>query len=86
MGSPAGARFEIEAAHLVPSVQSQYTSIESRLKLDDNYSIIISQDYFALDNLKEKGYYLKHNNLNEISLSIRSSIILNYAYNQNLKR
>ena len=53
------------------------------LKLNDNYSLVISQDYFGLDDINKKGYYIKHNNLQEISLSVRSSIILEYAYNQN---
>lgn len=56
------------------------------LILSDNYSLVISQDYYGLDQYKDNAYYLAHNNLDEISLSIRSSIILNYAYNQNLKR
>ena len=58
----------------------------NELTLNDNYSLIISQDYKGLDNIYKKGYYLKHNNLEEISLSVRSSIILSYAYNQNLDR
>ena len=58
----------------------------NELKLDDKYSLIISQNYFDLDEYKNNGYYLAHNNLEEISLSIRSSIILNYAFNQNLNR
>lgn len=58
----------------------------NELSLSDNYSLIIPQTYKGLDEIYSKGYYLKHNNLKEISLSIRSSIILNYAYNQNLKR
>lgn len=70
---------------IVPFVSSSDKELNS-LKLDDNFSLVISQDYFELDNIYKKGYYLKHNNLDEISLSIRSSIILNYAYNQNLKR
>lgn len=53
------------------------------LKLNDNFSLVISQDYFGLDDINKKGYYIKHNNLQEISLSVRSSIILEYAYNQN---
>lgn len=56
------------------------------LNIKDNYSLIIPQEYKGLDDVYLKGYYLKHNNLDEISLSVRSSIILNYAYNQNLKR
>lgn len=55
------------------------------LKLNDNYSLVISQDYYSLDNFDNR-YYIKHNNLDEISLSVRSSIILSYVYNQNLKR
>lgn len=58
----------------------------SELILDDNYSLIIGQNYYDLDDKFKKGYYIKHNNLDEISLSVRASVILNYAYNQNLKR
>ena len=57
----------------------------SSLKLNDNYSLIISQNYYELDKYNN-GYFIKHNNFNEISLSVRSSIILDYVYNQNLKR
>lgn len=70
---------------IVPFVSNSNNELSS-LKLSDYYSLVISQDYYDLDYLKENGYYLKHNNLEEISLSIRSSIILNYAYNQNLNR
>lgn len=71
--------------NIIPFLSNSEKELNS-LKLDDNYSLIISQNYYALDDRFKKGYYLKHNNLDEISLSIRSSIILNYAYNQNLKR
>lgn len=54
------------------------------LVLDNNYSLVISQDYYGLDNVFDGGYHIKHNNLEEISLSIRSSIIFEYAYS--LKR
>ena len=58
----------------------------SDIELKEPYSILISQDYYALDNKYENSYYLRHNNNHEISLSIRSSIILEYIYDLNLKR
>lgn len=70
---------------IIPFVSNSSKEL-SELKLTDNFSLIIPQNYYDLDAYKEKGYYLRHNNLEQISLSIRSSIILNYAYNQNLKR
>ena len=58
----------------------------STLNVTDNYSIVISQDYYGLDSIFNDGYYIDHKNLDEISLSIRSSIILEYLYHLNLKR
>lgn len=57
-----------------------------QLDIKDNFSLVISQDYYELDSLSMNGYYIKHDNLNDISLSVRSSIILNYVYNLNLNR
>lgn len=71
--------------NIVPFISNSNNELNS-LEINDNYSLIISQDYFGLDDSFIDGYYIKHNNLNEISLSVRSSIILSYAYNQNLKR
>lgn len=76
---------EYPSQNVIPFISNGYKELHE-LKLENNYSLIIPQDYKGLDNLYKKGYYLKHNNLDEISLSVRSSIILNYAYNQNLKR
>lgn len=70
---------------IIPFISKQDKQL-NELELNDYYSLLISQDYYGLDYLYDKGYYIKHNNLDEISLSLRSSIILNYAYNQNLKR
>lgn len=50
------------------------------------YSLIISQGYYDLDNKFNDDYYINHLNDNEISLSIRSSIILDRLYQSNLKR
>ena len=50
------------------------------------YSILISQDYHGVDQNMEEGFYIKHSSYDEISLSIRSAIVLEYAYNQNRKR
>jgi len=55
-----------------------------QLKLQSPYSLIISQDYEALDGMFEKEYMIRHENDKEISLSVRSSIILSVAYH--LKR
>ena len=52
----------------------------NNLKLNKPYSIIIGQDYHSLDNKFNESYYIKHNNDEEISLSIRSSIILEKAF------
>ena len=54
------------------------------LKLKCPYSLLISQDYQALNGMFEDQYMLKHENDKEISLSVRSSIILSVAYH--LKR
>lgn len=71
--------------HIIPFVSKNENELND-LKIYDNYSIIIPQNYYALDKIFKKGYYIKHNNLEEISLSVRSSIILNYVYSQNLNR
>lgn len=70
---------------LIPFVSKSDYELND-LQLDDNYSLIISQDYYDLDNKFKNGYYIKHNNFDEISLSVRSSVILNYAYNQKRNR
>lgn len=70
---------------IIPFVSSSNKELNT-LQLDNNFSLVFSQDYFELDSIYKDGYYIKHNNLKEISLSVRSSIILNYAYNQNLNR
>ena len=56
----------------------------SDLKLKSPYSLIISQDYYGLDGKLSDGYSLERNSDIEISLSIRSSILLAHAYH--LKR
>lgn len=58
----------------------------NNLKLKSNYSLVIPQDYYALDGIFENSYYIKHRNFDEISLSVRSSVILSYAYNQKRNR
>lgn len=50
------------------------------------YSIILSQNIHDLDDMYKDTYYVDHQKLDDISLSIRSSIILANAYNQNFKR
>ncbi len=54
------------------------------LRLNSPYSLLISQDYKALDGMFENEYMIRHENDREISLSVRSSIILSVAYH--LKR
>lgn len=58
----------------------------SKLELKKPYSIIIPQNYFDMDNIFKQSYYLKHQGLDEISLSSLSAIVLNYCYLENLKR
>ncbi len=65
--------------NLIPFVSKSKKELDE-LRIDKNYSIIISQDYYALDDIFNNGYYIKHNHFDEISLSIRSSIILNQIY------
>ena len=48
------------------------------------YSLIIPQNYKDLDDVYEDGYYLKHINDEEISLSSLSSIVFNHCYLQNV--
>lgn len=70
---------------IVPFISNSNNELND-LKLSDDYSLVISQKYYELDDIYKEGYYIKHNNLDEISLSVRASVILSYAYNQNLKR
>lgn len=58
----------------------------SNLKIDNNYSIIISENYYDLDNMFNDGYYIKHREGEEISLAIRSSIIFNQLFYLNRNR
>ena len=51
-----------------------------KMELKAPFSIILSEDYKALDNRFKTSYYLAHNDLEEISLSIRSSITLSEAF------
>lgn len=54
------------------------------IKFNKPYSIIVSQNYHDLDSKFIDAYYIKHNNLDEISLTSLSSIVFNYAYHQNV--
>ena len=54
------------------------------LELKSPYSLIISQDYYALDGMFENEYMIRHEKDRDMSLSVRSSIILSVAYH--LKR
>ncbi|MBQ2657441.1 MAG: hypothetical protein IJF87_02590 [Erysipelotrichaceae bacterium] len=76
---------EHPARNLYPFVSDGDKEL-SDLVLNEPYSIMISQDFKGLDQMKDGGYYLDHKKQKEISLSIRSSIILAHAYYLNLKR
>ena len=54
------------------------------LKLKRPYSLIIPQKYKELDDIFTEGYYLKHKDNEDISLSSLSSIVFNYCYGQNV--
>ena len=56
----------------------------SSIKFETPYSIIIPQNYHDLDDKFIESYHVNHNNLDEISLTSLSSIVLNYAYHQNV--
>ena len=56
----------------------------NEISLRSPYSLIISQDYSALDGMFENEFMIRHENDRDISLSVRSSIILSVAYH--LKR
>lgn len=49
------------------------------------YSVIIPQKYHGLDPVFKEGYYIKHNKMDEISLSSLSSIVFSYLYHQSSK-
>lgn len=70
---------------IIPFVSKSNNELK-QLDIKDNYSLIISQDYYDLDSKYSEGYYIKHSNLDDISLSVRASVILNYVYSLNLKR
>lgn len=48
------------------------------------YSLIIPQNYKDLDEVYEDGFYLKHINDDEISLSSLSSVVFNHCYRQSV--
>lgn len=52
------------------------------VKLKEPFSLVIPENYKQLDNKFKDSYYIKHNYLDEISLSIRSSIILSESFHQ----
>ncbi len=54
----------------------------SSVHFEGPYSLLISQGYDSLDDLFKDGIILDHRDLQEISLSIRSSIILEKAYDE----
>lgn len=76
---------EYPSRNLVPFVSDGEREL-SDLVLTKPYSLMISQDYTGLDHMADIGYYLDHKKQKEISLSVRSSIILAHAYYLNLRR
>lgn len=70
---------------IFPLMSKTNTELKDIL-FEDNYSIVFSKNYNSLDKVFENGFYIKHSNFDEISLPIRISIVLNYAYSQNLRR
>lgn len=54
------------------------------IKFNEPYSIIVPCNYHDLDDRFIESYYIKHQNLDEISLTSLSSIVLNYAYHQSV--
>lgn len=63
--------------NLYPFVSNSDKDLDD-LNLITPYALLLSEDYFGLDDMQ--GYSIKHHQLNEISLSIRSSIILYKAF------
>lgn len=71
--------------NLLPFV-SEGSKELSDLVPNEPYALMVSQDYNGLDQMKDIGYCIEHKEKKEISLSVRSSIILAHAYYLNLKR
>ena len=71
--------------NIIPFVSNGNRELK-QLKIKDSYSIVIPQNYYDLNDLFKDGYYIEHNNLDAISLSVRSSIILSHLYYLNLNR
>lgn len=58
----------------------------AEMVIKEPFSLIIAEDYYGLDGRFEDSYYLQHDTLKEISLSIRSSIILAEVYDRKRRR
>ncbi len=69
--------------NLYPFTSKQNKELKN-IELIEPYSIIIPQEYKGLDDIFDDSYYLAHHDLDEISLSTLASIVLNYAYHQNV--
>lgn len=69
--------------NLYPFVSSGKTELSDCI-FKTPYSIIIPQKYDDLDKYFKEGYYIDFKNLDEICLSSLSSIVLNFAYHQNV--
>ena len=71
--------------HIYPFVSKGTTEV-SDLFLSSPYSLIIPQEEKGLDGLYENGIYIDHEGDQGISLSIRSSIILEHVYDLKRRR
>ena len=71
--------------HLYPFVSSYQTEV-SQIDFKPPYGIVICQNENDLNGRFEETYGIAHKNNSSISLSIRSSIILERAYFSNRKR
>ncbi len=58
----------------------------SRVSFEEPYSLIIPSGYRQLDELFEDGIVIDHHSPDEISLSIRSSIIFSHVYHLKRRR
>ncbi len=70
--------------HIYPFVSDSDTQL-NEASFEEPYGLLIAQEYDSLDSMKE-GICLMKGNKEEISLSIRSSIILEAAYDQKRRR
>lgn len=65
--------------NLYPFISNGKKELNS-LELKKPYSLVIPQNYYDLDNIFKEGCYIKHKGFDTMSLSSLSSILFNYAY------